>query len=70
MKFDVWRASATPDSGPPVPEATIKGHYAGSTEPIYEIDISTLADLMAFIGRVGPVVLQKDDIMIYDTHIE
>lgn len=55
----------------PCPEAVInKDSIDAMGRDKWLIEIATLEDFMAFIGREGRVILDEDTIIIYDSYIE
>ena len=63
MKYKCWAASKLTEK--PCAEAVCEGEF-------WIINIETLADLMAFCERNGPVIIEADPpaIMIYDDYLE
>lgn len=68
MKLKVSRTSQF-NHGVPCDEAYIEG-VDSFNKPIYWVEINTLKELMAFIEKYGVIVLDKDEIEIYDDYRE
>lgn len=67
MKFKVKRTSWP--YGEPCDEAFKDGKNEWG-ETIYCVNINTLEEMMAFIGKYGMIVLKEDEIEIYDDYRE
>jgi hypothetical protein len=68
MQFKIKRASDILHEKPPCPEATLIRDDGFDKE--YEVTLTSLEDLMAFIKRHGELVINSDSITIYDYYSE